>query len=385
MSDKHCVLVTGAAGFVGRNLCAVLGRDAGVDLVRFDVDDPPSVLEDGLTRAGTVFHLAGVNRPPDPAQFESGNAGLTAEWCERLAVRHRAPKLILASSVQAALDNPYGCSKRGAEDALQRYAARTGAEAVVYRLKNLFGKWCRPNYNSVTATFCHSVAHGLPLQISDAANVVDLTYIDDVVEAFAAETGAPPAEPRFRFAPELPSRRVTLGELAGLVRSFRAQRTSLLLPDLADPFVQRLYATYLTYLDPADYAYDLQVRRDERGSLAEFLKTAGAGQIFVSTTRPGVTRGNHYHDTKTEKFLVLQGEALIRLRRIDERAVTEIRVRGAEGRVVDIPPGLTHSITNVGASELITLFWASESFDPAVPDTFAEDVRKNATGIRGRK
>jgi UDP-2-acetamido-2,6-beta-L-arabino-hexul-4-ose reductase len=338
------------------------------------VDDPPSVLEDGLARAGTVFHLAGVNRPPDPAQFESGNAGLTAEWCERLAVRRRAPKLILASSVQAALDNPYGCSKRGAEDALQRYAARTGAEAVVYRLKNLFGKWCRPNYNSVTATFCHSVAHGLPLQISDAANVVDLTYIDDVVEAFAAETGAPPAEPRFRFAPELPSRRVTLGELAGLVRSFRAQRTSLLLPDLADRFVQRLYATYLTYLDPADCAYDLQVRRDERGSLAEFLKTAGAGQIFVSTTRPGVTRGNHYHDTKTEKFLVLQGEALIRLRRIDDRAVSEIRVRGTEGRVVDIPPGCTHSIANTGGGELVTLFWASEVFDPQRPDTYREEV-----------
>lgn len=374
MTARTCVMVTGADGFVGRNLCAALGRRTELDLVRYDVASAPEVLEDGLRRAAVIFHLAGVNRPKDPAEFQTGNTELTARICTRLAELGRSPKLVLASSVQAELDNPYGLSKRGAEEALQRYADVTGAEGVVHRLKNLFGKWCRPNYNSVTATFCHNLAHGLPIQISDAANRIDLTYIDDVVAAFSAEIEAPPATPRFRMAPALPSRSVTLGELAALIRSFQALRTSLVLPALDDPFVKRLYATYLSYLEPEAFAYGLEVRSDARGSLAEFLKAPGAGQVFISRTRPGITRGNHYHHTKTEKFLVLEGQALIRLRRIDGTHVEAIPVQGADYRVVDIPPGYTHSITNTGAGELVTLFWASEVFDPERPDTFFEMV-----------
>lgn len=371
---KRSVLVTGARGFVGRNLCVALAASDGLDLTPYDVDDTSATLERGLARADVIFHLAGVNRPKDPAEFQTGNVDFTARICGRLEAIGRAPKIVLASSIQAELNNPYGVSKRGAEEVVRRYAERTGAEAVVHRLKNLFGKWCRPYYNSVTATFCHNIAHDLPLRISDADTVIELTYIDDVIDAFATEVWAPPAGSRFRLAAPLPARRITLGELAALIRSFREQRTTLLLPALDDSFVKRLYATYLSYLDPLACAYDLQVRSDNRGSLAEFVKSHAAGQVFVSRTRPGVTRGNHYHHTKTEKFLVLAGEALIRLRRVDQKEVTEFHVAGETCRVVDIPPGCTHSITNIGAGELVTVFWAGEVFDPARPDTYAMDV-----------
>lgn len=375
MTVRTCILVTGAGGFVGRNLCAALGRRADLDVVRFDVADEAQVWEDGLRRAETIFHLAGVNRPDNPAEFQAGNADLTARLCARLAELGRSPKVVLASSIQAEQDNPYGRSKRGAEEALRRYTQATGGEGVVHRFRNLFGKWCRPNYNSVTATFCHNLAHGLPIEVSDPARALSLTYIDDVVAACCAEIGRAPATPRFRMAPDLPSRQVTLGELAALIRSFRTLRTDLLLPALDDVFVRRLYATYLSYLDPAEFGYGLVQRQDARGSLAEFLKHGSAGQIFVSRTRPGVTRGNHYHHTKTEKFLVVEGRATIRLRRIDCAEVHELCVQGTDFRVVDIPPGYTHSITNTGDTELVTLFWASEIFDPQAPDTFSMEVK----------
>lgn len=364
------VLVTGANGFVGKNLCAHLARNEQVTLFRYDLDNAPQELDRALAVADVVFHLAGINRPPNVEQFQSGNAGFTEEICRKLAALGRKPKIVLTSSIQAELENPYGLSKRGAEEAVRRYCQETGAVGVVHRLKNLFGKWCRPNYNSVTATFCHNVAHDLPIQISDPANVVDLTYIDDVIAAFlreleAVDTGVG----GYRLADPLPSRRITLGELAELIRSFRRQRQTLLLPDFVDEFVRALYGTYLSYLDTDAFAYGLDIKSDARGSLAEFIKSPGMGQIFISRTRPGITRGNHYHHTKTEKFMVVQGEAVIRFRRIDDGQVVEYRVGGEEYRVVDIPPGYTHSIENVGSDELVTLFWASEIFDPAIPDT----------------
>ncbi len=372
------VLVTGSAGFVGRNLCIELERHAEVRLSEYDLDSRRDELDEALSTADVVYHLAGVNRPQRPEEFHAGNAGFTAEICDRLESRGRHPIVVLASSVQAELDNPYGSSKRAAEDALRVYCDRTGARGVVYRLKNLFGKWCRPNYNSVVATFCNNVARDLPIEISDPDRHLDLTYIDDVVAAYVGElpaVGPAAACGGFQFAPPLPSYHTTLGELAGLIQSFHDQRTTRRLPDFSDPFVLALYATYLSYLAPDDFAYGLEIKTDHRGGLAEFVKSPTFGQVFVSRTRPGITRGNHYHSTKTEKFLVVDGDAIIRFRHIANGGIVEYRVSGADFRVVDIPPGYTHSIENVGSGELVTLFWASEVLDPQRPDTYPMAVQ----------
>jgi UDP-2-acetamido-2,6-beta-L-arabino-hexul-4-ose reductase len=243
---------------------------------------------------------------------------------------------------------------------------------VVFRFKNLFGKWGRPNYNSVTATFCHNIANDLPIQISDPAHAIDLTHIDDVIAAFIAELA--PTRNGFRFAPPLPSRHISLGELADKIQRFRKMRINLALPDFKNPFDRALYGTYLTYLNTQEFGYGLEIKSDPRGSLAEFLKSPEMGQIFVSRTKPGITRGDHYHHTKTEKFLVLQGTAVIRFRHITKKEILEYHVRGEDYRVVDIPPGYTHHIENIGQDELVTLFWASEPFNPNQPDTYFESV-----------
>jgi UDP-2-acetamido-2,6-beta-L-arabino-hexul-4-ose reductase len=369
------VLVTGASGFVGRNLCVCLERVQDLQLYRYDVGSAPADLDAGLANAEVIFHLAGVNRPKTVDEFHTGNAGFTDDLCHRLLASGRRPKIVLASSVQAESDNPYGISKRAAEASLRDYAQRSGAAAVVHRLKNLFGKWCRPNYNSVTATFCHNIAHGLPIQISDPANVVDLTYVDDVIAAFLAEL----ADIRlgFRMAEPLPSHAISLGDLAALISSFRDSRKTLLLPDFSQPFVRALHATYLSYLADDAFAYPLTIKTDDRGSLAEWIKQPGLGQIFISHTKPGITRGNHYHHTKVEKFLVVQGEAIIRFRQIQGDDVIAYPVKGEEYKVVDIPPGYTHAIENVGASDLVTLFWSSEIFDQQRPDTQFNPVVKH--------
>ena len=378
------VLVTGSKGFVGKNLCAVLRRSEDVELYEFDVDNRSEDLDSALGKVDCIIHLAGVNRPEDPREFETGNTGSLKEICSKLQELGRAPKIVLSSSIQADLDNPYGISKRRAEEELQRFAQDTGAECVAYRFKNLFGKWCRPNYNSVTATFCHNIANDLPIQISDPTHEIDLTCIDDVVEAFIADLEF--REHGFRFADELISTRISLGELAGKIRSFQKMRTNLVLPDFSNYFDRALYGTYLTYLNEKDFEYGLEKRSDQRGSLAEFLKSPAMGQIFVSRTRPGVTRGDHYHHTKAEKFLVLEGEAVIRFRHIQSgvvesesresgvEGVIEYQVRGEDYRVVDIPPGYTHSIENIGKGVLVTLFWASEMFNSDKPDTYFEKV-----------
>lgn len=357
---------------MGRNLCAVMGTMERVRVMEFDCGNTPRELEGMLGEAGVIFHLAGVNRPKNEEEFRTGNAGLTEEICATLLRLGRKPKIVLASSIQADQENPYGQSKLQAEQALRDFSEATGASTVVYRFKNLFGKWCRPNYNSVTATFCHNIAHDLPLSISDPARSVELTYIDDVVSAMTGEIPSEGAqlEPGFSFAPDLASHAITLGELAELIGSFRQSRSTLVLPGFDSRFVRALYSTYLSYLEGEDFAYGLTIRTDERGSLAEMMKSGSFGQIFVSRTRPGITRGNHYHHTKTEKFMVVEGEAVIRFRRIDGTEVIEHRVSGSEFRVVDIPPGYTHHITNIGEGEMVTLFWASEIFNPDQPDTF---------------
>ncbi|MHB0856564.1 MAG: polysaccharide biosynthesis C-terminal domain-containing protein [Anaerolineae bacterium] len=366
------VLITGCEGFVGKNLRVALAHCPDMAVRGYDVGNTPAELDAFLAEADIVYHLAGVNRPSDPAAFEAVNAGLTHDLCAALRRLGRAPTIVFASSIQAALDNPYGQSKRHAEEELRRFAEDSGACVVVYRFHNLFGKWCRPHYNSVVATFCHQIARDLPIAISDPARELELVYIDDAVDALVAEREIARV-PGFRFAEVAPVGCITLGKLAETLHAFRALRTSLVLPPL-DRFTRCLYATYLANLPEDSFAYSLPPKADDRGVLGEFVKSAAFGQIFVSRTHPGITRGNHYHHTKTEKFLVLEGEAVIRFRHILSDEILTYRVKGTELRVVDIPPGYTHAIKNVGTGELVTLFWASEPFDPARPDTYYEAV-----------
>jgi UDP-2-acetamido-2,6-beta-L-arabino-hexul-4-ose reductase len=361
------VLVTGARGFIGRNLAAHLQARGGCVVTKFEVDNSAEDLRAALENADVVYHLAGVNRPENAEEFELGNAELTRRICEILRALGCRPVIVMSSSVQAALDNPYGISKRHGEDALREFAAQSGAQVQIYRLKNVFGKWCRPNYNSVVATFCHNIANDLPIQISDPSREVELMYVDDVVTTFLSEL-APHAGSDGRR--EIPSVKLTLGDLAGRVEWFHDMRTSLLVPDFAVRFNQQLYATYLSYLPESARRQQLEIKSDQRGALAEFIKSRSFGQIFISRTKPGVTRGNHYHHTKTEKFLVVEGEGVIRMRQIEGSEVIEYHVRGEDFQVIDIPPGFAHLITNEGCGEMVTLFWASEIFDPDRPDTY---------------
>jgi UDP-2-acetamido-2,6-beta-L-arabino-hexul-4-ose reductase len=373
------ILVTGSQGFLGRNLCTALRARGDVTLFEYGTRSMPEELDAALRQADVILHLAGVNRPTTVEDFAADNTGLTQWICDRLRELGRAPKVVLSSSIQAELDNPYGASKRGAEEAMEKYCEATVAEGVVYRLKNLFGKWCRPNYNSVTATFCHNIAHDLPIQVNDPTREIELTYVDDVVAAFIAEIEL--SRPGFRFADPLPATTITLGQLADTIRFFHGHRATLQLPDYSTPFMRALYATYLSYLDTDNFGYGLDIKSDNRGSLAEFVKAPHFGQIFVSRTHPGITRGNHYHHTKTEKFVVVEGEGVIRFRPINGDEVFEYRVRGEDYRVVDIPPGYTHHIENVGDGVMVTLFWSSEPFDPGRPDTYFEPVlRASAAG-----
>lgn len=368
------VLVTGAEGFIGRNLIARLVRVEDIRIFRYDLGNEESELGNWLSQADVVFHLAGVNRPQNVEEYETGNAGFTSRICELLRQRERTPKIIMSSSIQAQLENPYGISKRQAEETLKEFARATGAAVSIYRLKNVFGKWCRPNYNSVTATFCHNIAHDLPISLSDPGREVELVYIDDVVIRFVEELQNTNG-PADGFAPDtIPSTRIALGDLAGRIQAFHEMTSSLVVPDFAERFNQCLYATYLSYVEPRALEYGLEVKADSRGNLVEFIKSQHFGQVFVSRTHPGITRGNHYHHTKTEKFLVLAGTASIRMRSIEKEEVVEYHVRGEDYRVIDIPPGHTHSITNVGAEEMITLFWASEIFDPDCSDTYYLEV-----------
>lgn len=367
------ILVTGSNGFVGSNLVVWLKKIDGYRVLEFDIDNTDQELSDALTVADYIIHLAGVNRPQTEEEFKSGNVGLTERICQRLLAAGHSTPILLSSSIQAELDNPYGVSKRQAEAVLADYAQRSGARVVIFRLTNVFGKWCRPNYNSVVATFCHNIANDLPIAISDPSREIEFIHVDDVIRCFLEELKADgPAGVHYRAG--RPSYPLSLGRLADLLRSFRSSRQSLIVPDFSDPFTHKLYGTFLSYLAPNDFAYDLTKRTDERGSLAEFVKSPPFGQIFVSRTKPGITRGNHYHHAKTEKFLVLEGEAVVRFRQIKGNEVIEYFVRGEDFRVLDIPTGYTHSIENVGSGELITLFWASEIFDPEQPDTTWEGV-----------
>jgi len=376
VATLRTILVTGSGGFLGRNLIQMLSGRDDIRVLEYEVNDPRDDLDKALYMADVIVHLAGVNRPISIDEYMVGNAEFTRSICDTLRVANRSPKLIMSSSIQAELDNPYGISKRQAEEELKKFADECGAETVVFRFKNIFGKWSRPNYNSVVATFCHNVARDLPITITDPDRELELVYVDDVVAALLDEIDSKSTTSGFRFAEEIKGFTVRLGNLAETIQSFRDSRRTCMLPELSDRFTACLYATYLSYLDGSDLSYDLEQKTDARGGLAEFIKSPHIGQVFVSRTKPGVTRGNHYHHTKVEKFFVVQGTGTIRLKHLRTGEMVEIKVSGANFRVVDIPPGYTHSIENVGSTDMVVIFWASEVFDPSRPDTYYREVKQ---------
>lgn len=373
------ILVTGAAGFIGRNLCLALRR-CGFEVLEFNRSHTADRLREMAARAELVFHLAGVNRPKDEKEFMQGNANFTRELCDELVTANRKTPLVLSSSIQVESDGPYGRSKKAAEDAVLDYHRASGAPVYIYRFPNVFGKWSRADYNTVVATFCHNISRDLPVQISDRANPLRFVYIDDIVRAFLEIAARPKHDPVTTRYDLQPVYSITLGELHDLIVSFREGREKSLIPDVADPLTRYLYSTYLSFCDPGDLARPVELKTDERGWLFELVKSPHAGQIFVSQTRPGITRGNHYHDTKIEKFCVIRGEGIIRFRHILNGEIIEYPVSDRAIRIVDIPPGYTHSIENVGLGDMITLFWANEIFDAQRPDTYFSKVREGDGG-----
>jgi UDP-2-acetamido-2,6-beta-L-arabino-hexul-4-ose reductase len=367
------ILVTGANGFVGKNLIAELKNHKYDDIFEFTRESDPSLLEKYTKECDFVFHLAGVNRPKDEKEFMEGNFGLTSQLLELLRKHNNKAPVLLTSSIQAEKDNSYGISKKAGEDLLLNHYYETNAKIYVYRLPNLFGKWSKPNYNTVVATFCHNIARNLDIQINNPNAELNLCYIDDVLEEFIrALEGRPTVQDDFCVVPV--SYNIKLGDLADLIKGFRESRTNLSIPNMEDALTKKLYSTYLSFLPKDRFSYDLKMNSDHRGSFTEFMRTQERGQVSINVSKPGITKGNHWHHTKNEKFLVVSGEAIVRFRKIDSNEIIEYRVSGERLQVVDIPTGYTHSIVNIGESDLVTVMWANECFDPKKPDTYFMEV-----------
>lgn len=397
------ILITGAGGFVGKNLCAALANiKEHKDLTRpgltideifpYDLDTPPELLEEYCATADFVFNLAGVNRPKEQSEFMRGNFGFASTLLATLKRHRNTCPVMLASSIQATLigrygNSDYGKSKLAGENLFFDYAAETGAKVLVYRFPNLFGKWCRPNYNSAVATFCYNMANDLPITVNDRATELELLYIDDLVcemlDAlegrehhceFDGLTAVPCGTGRYCAVPT--THHVTLGEIADLLETFKRQPETLMMPEIpAGSFAKKLYSTYLSYLPKEKAAFPLRMNTDARGSFTELLKTANCGQFSVNISKPGITKGQHWHHSKWELFIVVSGHGLIRERRIGSDEVLDFEVSGDKIEAVHMLPGYTHSITNLSDSEpLVTLMWANEPFDLEHPDTFGETV-----------
>lgn len=362
------ILVTGAEGFVGKNLCANLELDEKYELLKFDVNTEKSLLEKYCAECEFVVHLAGVNRPQNEEEFASGNSGFTGELLSLLKENKNLSPVLITSSIQAQLDNPYGKSKKQAEDYIFAYGEETGAEVFVYRMPNVFGKWCRPNYNSAVATFCNNIANDLPITVNDRNYMMNLVYIDDVVNEIrnAIEGNANKGEV---FCEIKPVHQRTLGEIVDLIYSFKASRDERKIPDMSDEFIKDLYATYLSYLPEDKFSYPLKMNVDERGSFTEIIRTFDRGQMSVNISKPGITKGNHWHNTKNEKFVIVSGKGVVRFRKYGEDKVIEYYASGDKIEVIDIPTGYTHNIENLGDTDLVTLMWCNEPFDPEKPDT----------------
>lgn len=369
------VLVTGYGGFIGKNLCTQLENDKDTTILRFNRDNTTQDLENYLKKADFIFHLAGINRPKDEKEFDTGNRGLTEDILNFLKNNNKTTPILMASSIQAELDNPYGKSKKAAEDAIFEFAKTNKSTVYIYRLPNVFGKWCKPNYNSVVATFCHNIAHDLPITISNPSTELSLVYIDNVISNFIQASHSEIKINSDGYCDISRSFKTTLRELKDTIESFRDSRATLTMPNLDNDFVRFLYATYTSYLPEKEFSYPLNTNTDDRGWLAEFIKSSQFGQIFISKTKPGVTRGNHWHHTKIEKFLVVDGNAEINFRKINSNEDTiHYKVSGDRLTVLDIPAGYTHAIKNIGNTDLITIFWADEIFNKEKPDTYYQQV-----------
>jgi UDP-2-acetamido-2,6-beta-L-arabino-hexul-4-ose reductase len=368
------IAVTGASGFLGSNLQFRLRELGHGDLALLGHDLDAAKLAGVLREVDFVFHFAGVNRPRDPSEFERGNLGFTSRLVEAMQALALPPRVVYASSIQAEIDGPYGLSKRRAEAALEAHGLACGTAVYIYRLPNVFGKWSRPNFNSVVATFCHNVARGLPIEVRDPGAAVRLVYVDDVLDSMIGLLDQP--DRRGGFVEVSPVHEITVGELAATINAFRDSRQSLAMPRVGDGLVRALYSTYVSFLPIESFDYAVPRHEDARGVFVEMLKTDGCGQFSYFTAGPGVTRGEHYHHSKTEKFLVIRGRARFGFREIRTGQTHEITVEGGEARIVETVPGWAHNVTNVGDDELVVLLWANETFDRARPDTIGMKVGK---------
>lgn len=389
---NYSILITGAKGFVGKNLVENLknirnGKDrvhklpSDLEILEYDIDNTEIELEEYCKRADFVFNLAGVNRPKDNSEFMKGNFGFGEKILNLLKKYKNNCPVMLSSSVQATLEgryagSEYGKSKLAGEELFKDYGKETGARVLIYRFPNLFGKWCKPNYNSAVATFCNNIANNLPIQVNDRNTELDLVYIDDLVEELLRVINGNETkdEKGYCYVPEV--HHVTLGEIVDLLYEFKESRKNLFIPNMIEgSFSKKLYSTYLSYLDPKDFSYSLKMNEDNRGSFTEIVKSLDRGQVSINISKPGITKGQHWHNTKNEKFLVVAGEGIIQLRKIGTDEIVEYKVSGKEMTVVDMIPGYTHNIINTSETEnLVTVMWCNECFNPEKPDTYFEEV-----------
>lgn len=375
------VLITGANGFVGKNLQLHLSERSDVEVSCFTREHSVSDLEGLVFEADIIFHLAGVNRPEDPAEFKQGNIDLTEALCLSLQKADKKIPVVYSSSIQAAVENPYGDSKRAAEIVLLEHAEKNSSSVFVYRLANVFGKWARPNYNSAVATFCHNISKGLPIQVNDPAAKINLVYIDDVIASFLQVMDGKLVDTNLikgGFVEIEREYHITVGELADQIKAFNDSRDTLLTENVGSGLVRALYSTYVSYLEPSQFSYQVPKYGDERGVFVEMLKTKDAGQFSFFTAHPGITRGGHYHHSKTEKFLVIKGKACFRFRHMFSGEFYELQTDGEQPEIVETVTGWTHDITNVGDDELVVMLWANEIFDRENPDTYAKPVGTEA-------
>lgn len=367
------ILVTGSEGFLGKNLIEHL-KEANHEILKFDRENDLNELKELTKNCDFVVHLAGINRPETVSEFYTGNMGLSETLVEALQENNNKSPIIVSSSIQALLDNDYGKSKLAGENVLRAHAKENNSKVYVYRFSNLFGKWSQPNYNTVIATWCHNISRDIEIQVNNRQHELNLMYIDDVChELINAIQGNGTCVGDDLYTVPV-SYDVNLGEIADLLHSFKASRESLFVPDMSQPFVSKLYSTYLSFLPTEDFSYNLKMNVDQRGSFTEFLKSEDRGQVSINISKPGITKGQHWHHSKNEKFLVVSGEGIIQFREIFSNEIIEYKVSGEKLEVVDIPTGYTHNIINTGTQDLITVMWVNEVFNPNIPDTHSLEV-----------
>ncbi len=368
------ILVTGSSGFIGKNLIAQLKEEfKDIKIFEYDINNTLDELKEFINEASFIYHLAGVNRPQSVEEFYKGNSDLTKLICDLVEETKRNIPIVVSSSIQATNNNDYGKSKKLAEDYLKDYQKKTGNSLSIYRFPNVFGKWCKPNYNSAVATFCYNIARDLSISVNDRSVIMNLLYIDDLVEELIR------AIKDKRISNEIYHSvstfyTITLGEIVDLLYSFKRSREERTIPNMSNELTMKLYSTYLSYLLEDRFSYELKMNKDNRGSFTEFLKTQDRGQVSINISKPGITKGNHWHSSKNEKFLVVSGKGVIRFRKITSNDIIEYFVSGDKMEVVDIPPGYTHNIENLGKQDMVTIMWVNECFDPKKPDTHYLEV-----------